>query len=262
MKKRRISIEALAFPVIILALLATAFAFRGELTAVFRDPETLEAWIAGLGAEARLAFLAVQVFQVLVFVVPGEVVQISGGYLFGIFEGALWSTLGIAVGASINYAVGRYAGRAFIDRFLSEKAAARFTSIATSARGKQGFFLLFVIPGIPKDVLCYVGGSALMGFWGFLLISTLGRLPGIIGSAVIGGSAAAEQWLVSITVFGLAVVLFLLGVAFRKRLERVVERLTVGRSEAPTMMRGAGSPEVSSSARPREPDPPPENGDA
>jgi uncharacterized membrane protein YdjX (TVP38/TMEM64 family) len=259
MKKHRLSIEALAFPIIILALLATAFAFRGELTAVFQDPETLEGWIAGLGTEARLAFLAVQVFQVLVFVVPGEVVQISGGYLFGIFEGALWSTLGIAVGASINYAVGRYAGRAFIDRFLSDKAAARFTSIAGSPRGRLGFFLLFVIPGIPKDVLCYIGGSALMGFWPFLVISTVGRLPGIIGSAVIGGTAAAEQWVVSIAVFGLAVVLFLVGVAFRRRLERMVERLTIGRSGR--ARRGRGS-EAISPARPREPDPPPENGDA
>jgi uncharacterized membrane protein YdjX (TVP38/TMEM64 family) len=184
----------------------------------------------------------------MVFVVPGEVVQISGGYLFGIFEGALWSTVGIAVGASMNYAIGRYAGRAFIDRFLSEKAAARFTSIALSSRGRLGFFLLFVIPGIPKDVLCYVAGGALMRFWGFFVISTVGRLPGIVGSAVIGGTAAAEQWVVSVSVFGLAVVLFLLGVAFRKQLEAVVERLTLGRVSAPR--------------QPREPDPPRENEDA
>ncbi len=200
--------------------------FRQELTAVFRNPETVEQWIAALGTEARLVFLLVQIFQVVVFIVPGEVVQIAGGYLFGIAEGALWSTAGIAVGATVNYWIGRWSGRAFIERFLTEKAAARFTAIATSPRGRLGFFLLFVIPGIPKDVLCYVAGGAAMGFWGFVLISTVGRLPGIIGSAVIGGTAAAEQWFVSVSVFALAVVLFLLGLLFRRRLEGFVERLT------------------------------------
>ncbi|MFP4483965.1 MAG: TVP38/TMEM64 family protein [Spirochaetaceae bacterium] len=222
----RRSPEALVFPLIILGILVGALVFREELTAVFRNPEAVERWIADLGAQARLVFLLVQVFQVVVFVVPGEVVQIAGGYLFGIGEGALWSTAGIAVGATVNYWIGRWSGRAFIERFLSEKATARFTSIATSPRGRLGFFLLFVIPGIPKDVLCYVAGGASMGFWGFLVISTVGRLPGIVGSAVIGGTAAAERWMVSAGVLALAVVLFLAGVAFRRRLEAFVEGVT------------------------------------
>lgn len=244
MKRPRISLEAALFPLFILLILVGAFLFRQELTEVFRDPESIQEWIAAVGAEARAIFVLVQAFQVIVFIVPGEVVQIAGGYLFGIAEGALWSTAGIFLGATVNYWVGRWAGRAFIERFLSPAALERFQAIAVSPRARLGFFLLFVIPGIPKDVLCYVAGGAIMGFPGFMAISTIGRLPGIIGSAVIGGTAAQEQWLISAAVFGLAVLLFLLGLAYRKQAEALVERLSLRRG------------------RRREPGPPPESGDA
>lgn len=242
---RRHLLEALAFPLFIAIILLGAWLFRAELTAVFRNPESLETWILELGAQARAIFVAVQTFQVLIFIVPGEVVQIAGGYLFGIAEGALWSTLGITIGAGVNYWIGRWAGRPFIERFLSPRAVERFSRIASSPRARLGFFLFFVIPGIPKDVLCYVAGGAVMGFPGFLLISTVGRLPGIVGSAVIGGTAADEQWLVSLGVLGLATLLFLLGLIYRRRMESLVARLT---------LRNGGQR--------REPDPPHESGDA
>jgi len=224
--RARHSFAALLFPAVIGLILIGAFLFRDELTGIFRNPGSLEAWITGLGAQARAIFVAVQTFQVVIFIVPGEVVQIAGGYLFGIWEGALWSTLGIAIGAGVNYWVGRVAGRAFIERFLSGRALERFSRIAQSPKARLGFFLLFVIPGIPKDVLCYVAGGALMGFAGFLAISTIGRLPGILGSAVIGGTAAQEQWAVSLAVLAIATLLFLLGLIFRRRIEKLVARFT------------------------------------
>ena len=87
------------------------------------------------------------------------------------------------------------------------------------------FFLLFLIPGIPKDVLCYVAGLSPLRFPFFILASMVGRLPGIIGSALIGNSAAQKKWVLAAIVLGAAVVLFAAGFFFRERIEKLLRRI-------------------------------------
>jgi uncharacterized membrane protein YdjX (TVP38/TMEM64 family) len=165
-------------------------------------------------------------------VVPGEVVQIAGGYMFGIPMGTLYSLLGIAIGSSIDFLMGRLLGRSFVEGVFGEKRVAQFDSVAESSRTRTGFFLLFVIPGIPKDVLVYVAGLSRLRFATFLLVSMGGRLPGILGSAVIGDSAASQRYLLAGIIFGVSVVLFVLGVLFRERLRTLVERVATRRADA------------------------------
>ncbi|HEY9593908.1 MAG TPA: VTT domain-containing protein, partial [Spirochaetia bacterium] len=94
------------------------------------------------------------------------------------------------------------------------------------------FFLLFLIPGIPKDILCYVAGVSPLRYPFFILASTLGRLPGIVASSLIGGAAAADRWgLLGITT-GVVLVLFVLGLVFRPRLQAWLERVA-GHHEPP-----------------------------
>jgi uncharacterized membrane protein YdjX (TVP38/TMEM64 family) len=83
--------------------------------------------------------------------------------------------------------------------------------------------LFFLIPGIPKDILCYVAGLSVMRLYFFLLFSTLGRLPGILGSALIGDAAADRRWILAGTIFFIAVVLFIFGFLFRERIQRLLE---------------------------------------
>ena len=80
--------------------------------------------------------------------------------------------------------------------------------LRTGSRGARiAFFLLFLIPGIPKDILCYAAGITPMGFPYFAAVSTLGRLPGIAGSALIGSAAASRRWVLAGIVAGAALVL-------------------------------------------------------
>jgi len=94
------------------------------------------------------------------------------------------------------------------------------------------FFLLFLIPGIPKDILCYVAGLTPMRFPFFAAASTLGRLPGIAGSAIIGSAAASQKWLLTGIIAGVAVALFAAGFFLRSRIQRWVEKIA-GRGETP-----------------------------
>ena len=177
---------------------------------------------------APLAFIAVQVVQVVIFIIPGEVPQIASGYLFGIAGGLALTSLGIAIGSGLAFLASRLLGIDFLRAILRREQLDRMREVAASPRATITFFLFFLIPGIPKDILCYVAGLSRMRFIVFIVISTVGRLPGIVGSVVMGDAAAGERWLFAGVVMALAVVLFGAGVLFRKQITALLERFAAG----------------------------------
>jgi uncharacterized membrane protein YdjX (TVP38/TMEM64 family) len=215
----------LLFPLFIVAVLAIAWVTRESWTTILDSHVNAQEWIAQFGIWAPLVYIGIQIFQVVVFVVPGEVVQITGGYLFGVLGGTIYSLIGIGIGSAIDFFVARMLGRAFVEGVFGRERVAEFDRVGESSRARTGFFLLFVIPGIPKDVLVYVAGVSTLRFPAFILVTMAGRLPGILGSAIIGDSAAQERWFLSAVIFAIAVVLFALGVLFRKRLQNWVDAL-------------------------------------
>ena len=224
-KGRKLS-HFIAFPLFIAAVLITAFLFREQLWGLFSSPEKIRNWVLDWGAKAPLIFVGLQLLQVIVSVIPGEIPQIAGGYLFGVLLGIIYSLIGITLGSAFNYFLARFLGRPFVHSILKKERLEKFENFAQSKKVTAAFFLLFLVPGFPKDTLCYVAGITPMRFFPFLLISTAGRLPGIIGSAVMGDAAAEKRWLLAGIIFGAAVVLFVAGFLFRERLRKLVERVT------------------------------------
>ncbi len=222
--------DLIAFPLFLAVVVTAAVVYRDEISAVI-------ALVQSEGAErirSPLVIVALQILQVVVFVIPGEVVQIGAGFLFGVVRGATLSIVGIAVGSLINYTVGRLLGRRFVEAITSAESRRRIDNIVERRGTKIGFFLLFVIPGLPKDILGYVAGAAghSMSVKTFLLFSMIGRVPGIAGSAAIGASAAAGHTTVAITLFVLAVVALILGIKHRRRIEAAAARVLARRNGA------------------------------
>jgi len=215
----------LAFPLLFVLFLVLAVVFWSDLWALFSSPQTLREWIRGTGVIAPLVFVAVQAFQVVFFFIPGEIPQVAGGYMFGLWMGTLLSLLGITLGATFNFLIARLLGVPFVNVLFSAEKVERTRRIAGSPKAKLSFFLFFLIPGIPKDVLCYVAGLSVMKLPVFLIFSTLGRIPGIIGSALIGDAAADRRWILAGTIFFVAAVLFVLGFLFRERIQRLLEEI-------------------------------------
>jgi uncharacterized membrane protein YdjX (TVP38/TMEM64 family) len=230
-------LAAIGFPLLIVGILILVYAFRQEIWDIFSTPENVREWVAGYGIVAPLIFIAAQVLQVLVFIIPGETVQIAGGYLFGFPGGLALTTVGIAIGSAVNFYLARALGTPFVTRFFDHDQVLKLERIAASPRAQIGFFLLFVIPGIPKDVLCYVAGLSPMRFFYFLGVSMVGRLAGIIGSTLMGSAAAGHKWEIAVAILAVSLVLFTVGFIYRARIERWVARY-------------AGSPEGSEGAEP------------
>lgn len=223
--RARRAIAIVGFPAFIACLIAVAIAFKAELVGVFKSAESVRDWVEARGALAVVSFVGLQVFQVVVFVVPGEIVQVAGGFAFGLWAGSLWSTLGILAGSAVNFAVGRLLGRPFVAAVFGPASEARIEAATGGGKAAAGFFLLYLIPGIPKDALTYAAGAGGLPFAAFIIVSTIGRLPGVIGSSYMGAASFDRDYVAAAVVLSVAAALFATGLAFRDKLHDVVARL-------------------------------------
>ena len=162
---------------------------------------------------------------------PGEVAQIVGGYLFGTWLGTLYSGIGLAIGSAVDFLLARYLGLPFVSALFSAEKVEKLRAPLGSPGAKAVIFLLFLIPGIPKDALCYVSGLSPLRFRFFIIASMAGRLPGIIGSSLIGSSAASERWILAGVVLAGALILFGAGFFLRGHLEQWLEKIGMRRHQ-------------------------------
>jgi len=213
------------FPLLVAALVVPVIIWHAELWKVFGSVPKVRTWIEGWGAVAPLAFVGVQAIQVIVFAIPGEVVQIAGGYLFGGWVGILLSLSGILAGSTVAFFLSRWLGRPFVAAVIPAAQIERVEKLLESRSSRIVFFVLFLIPGVPKDILCYVAGLTPMSFLFFLGVSAVGRLPGIVGSSIIGGAARANRWVALGILLLAAIMLFAAGMIFRTQLQALVERV-------------------------------------
>jgi len=174
---------------------------------------TLREW----GVLAPVVFIGLQALQVVIAPIPGQVTGILGGYLFGLWAGLLYSTIGLSLGSLAAFAVARWLGTRYVRRLVSADVWQRLGFIV-EAEGVILCFVIFVIPGLPKDIACYLFGLSPMPFWVFALISTLGRIPDTWVASAQGARAASGDYvqIVLLTAIVAAVALPLYG--YRHRL--------------------------------------------
>ena len=153
---------------------------------VFMDKERAIKLLRSFGEYSVPVFLSLQVLQVVIAPIPGDVTGLIGGYLYGPVWGTLYSTIGLTIGSWLSFALARLLGLPFVEKAISPSFIQKYDYFMKH-RGVWVSFLLFLIPGFPKDYLCYILGLSHMGTWTFLLISTVGRLYGTILLS-IGGS--------------------------------------------------------------------------
>jgi uncharacterized membrane protein YdjX (TVP38/TMEM64 family) len=144
---------------------------------LYEDREFLRTFVERLGFLGPLVFIALQALQVVIAPIPGEATGVLGGFLFGRWLGFIYSTIGLTVGSLLAFAVGRALGTSFVRRVVDERTWARMGFII-EAEGAILCFIIFLIPGLPKDIVCYLFGLSPMPFWLFAITSTIGRMPG------------------------------------------------------------------------------------
>jgi uncharacterized membrane protein YdjX (TVP38/TMEM64 family) len=152
--------------------------------------QTLREW----GLLAPIIFIVLQVLQVIIAPIPGEVTGILGGFLFGEWVGLLYSMIGLTLGSLAAFGVGRWLGAHYVRTLVSQETWDKLGFIV-EAEGAILCFIIYLIPGLPKDLVCYLFGISPMPLWVFALVSTLGRIPGTWVLSAQGAQTAAGNYL-------------------------------------------------------------------
>src|SRR5215470_11793426 len=178
------------------------------LVRLYVDKRFLKHTLREWGILAPVIFIGMQALQVIIAPIPGEVTGILGGYLFGEWVGLFYSTIGLTVGSLAAFTVGRWLGAHYVQRLVSPEIWRKLGFIV-EAEGAIICFVIFLIPGLPKDMTCYLFGLSPMPFWVFTVVSTLGRLPGTWVLSAQGARTASGDYLqlVLLTAIALAIAL-------------------------------------------------------
>lgn len=164
------------------------------LLRLYKDPALLQAQLHAWGWLAPVIFIFIQALQVVISPIPGEATGFLGGYLFGLTLGFIYSTVGLTIGTMAAFWVGRWLGGAFVRRYIADHIWERLGFIV-EAEGAILAFIIYLIPGFPKDIAAYLFGISPMPTWIFAMVSTLGRMPGTWVLSAQGGRSATGNYL-------------------------------------------------------------------
>lgn len=152
---------------------------------VFKSTQALQDYVEGFGVWASLAFILLQLIQVIVAPIPGNVTTLAGGALFGFLPAFLYSTLAVFLGSLVAFGIGRYCGRPLVDRLAPKEVVDKYLGVLAEKQ-RLTLSLMFLMPFFPDDVLCLLAG--LTGYsWGFFAGMVLLTRPwGLLFSALVG----------------------------------------------------------------------------
>jgi len=159
-----------------------------DLYVFFSDREQAARLITSYDPYDEIIFIALQILQVIFAPIPGEASGFIGGYLYGPWLGTLYSTVGLTIGSWLAFLLAHLFGLPLVERIVKPETLRKYDYVLEH-KGVFIAFFLFLIPGFPKDYLCYILGLSHMRAWTFLIISTVGRLFGTIMLSVFGSFA-------------------------------------------------------------------------
>ncbi len=221
-------------PFVLVALLAGLMVvlYQTHVFHFFMSRERLKAFIDSLGMWGFAGFILLQVVQVVAAPIPGEATGLLGGYLYGPAVGVLLSTVGLTVGSYIAFSLSRVFGKPLTVRLVPAATFERFNYLLHH-KGSFLIFLLFLIPGFPKDILCYILGLGPLTALEFLAIASSGRLLGTVLLTISGAYLRRGQYRQFFLIAGLAVVVVLLAMAYKDKLEKLFRKLADRKDRKP-----------------------------
>jgi uncharacterized membrane protein YdjX (TVP38/TMEM64 family) len=188
------------------------------------DRHQLKGLISSYGAYSPLAYILLQIIQVVVAPIPGGAIEFLGGYLFGVKAGFIYSMIGLFLGSWVAFSLARIFEKVAVEKFVSEQTRKKFDYLVEH-QGVILSFVLFLIPGFPKDALCYILGLTPMHLGIFLIISTIGRIPGTLIACLQGGKVFDHQYYTFGILLGASALAILVFYIYHEEIHNLVKSL-------------------------------------
>lgn len=211
---------------VILVFILSAIVLVGITTApwlyeISKNPWHLRDYITVYGNYGFLIYILIQAIQVIIVIIPGDIVMVGAGFIYGIPVGFTLSYLGLMLGSIIVFYISRIFGYEIVSKLIPIKRIDKISEILNSTKGTVGLFFVCCIPFIPKDLLMYVAGLTPIKASRLFLVYGLSRIPTTLIWVSVGASAFEKDYLgLGITLGVLIIMLtvvFFLGKNYHKK---------------------------------------------
>ena len=196
---------AVIFALVALVTLFVCNWFSSLSREAFRD------YIRSFGALGWIVLLGLQILQVFIALIPGELVESAAGFVFGAVSGTLICYVGIAIASVLIFGLTRRYGVKLVEVFVSRERINELRFLNTARKRNTLLFLLYFIPGTPKDLLTYFAGLTDITLKDFLILSLTARLPSVITSTIGGQMLGSENYWGAVLLYGITGALSIAG---------------------------------------------------
>ncbi len=178
---------------------------------VVTDKETFKMWVDDHCILGRVLYVLMVMIQIMVAVIPGGPIEVAGGYAFGAVHGIILFIIGATAGSLMVFMLVRKFGQHLVEIYFKKHQIDKLKFLQDERKRDPLFFILFLLPGAPKDLLCYVAGLTKMRWPVFLIICSVGRLPAVVGSAVSGHALGKDNMMMAVVAFLITAALSIAG---------------------------------------------------
>ena len=214
--KKKIYLFAIIVALIFIA--AVGYLVGKPMIEFVREPERFRAWVDSSGFVSRVIFVGMVVFQLIIALIPGEPLEMGAGYAFGAVEGTILCIIGCVIGSALVFLFVRRFGVKLVEVFFPREKIRSLRFLQDSRRLNLLTFIVFFIPGTPKDLLSYFIGLTDMKLGTWLLITAVARIPSIVTSTVTGDALGLKDYQFALIAFGVTLALSLAGILVYRRL--------------------------------------------
>ena len=217
-QKKAVSIGAVLIFILFCALVGWLVGV--PMVRMASEPEQFRAWVEDFGLLGKVAFVGMVVLQVLVAFIPGEPIELAAGYAFGFVEGSLLTLAGFLIGSAMVYLLVKKYGVKLVEVFFDREKINEFSFLKNPKKTRAIALILMTIPGTPKDFLSYFAGLTQLKMGEWLAIVAIGRLPSLITSTVTGAAAGSENYVLSIAMLVITLMITAVGAIYYRRISK------------------------------------------
>lgn len=178
----------------------------------------LKGIVESFGAFGPLMFILLQVVQIVIAIIPGEPIEIIGGMLFGGFFGFLLCMAGVLLGTVFIYYLVKWIGQPLVSAFVNSEKLSKYKILNDEKRLEALVFVLFFIPGTPKDALTYLIPMTKIKPSKYFLLATIARIPSIISSTFVGTNIGKGNWITSLVIFLITALVGFIGIKYNEKI--------------------------------------------
>ena len=222
--RRRKIVSIISFLSIIIIFGIITATVGKQLLDMVSNPTEFRLWVDAQGFWGRFTLIGLMCLQVVVAIMPGEIIEIGAGYAFGAVEGMFLCLIGAAIGSAIIFLFTKRFGIKMVEAFVSREKINSLKFIRNSKRLDLLVFILFFIPGTPKDLITYFIGITPMTLRTFLIISSIARIPSVISSTIGGNALGMKNYTFAVVVFVVTAVISLIGLVIYQKISKHREK--------------------------------------